>query len=160
LYNKYTNTTQLAPLTNKIQVIDPSRSKENGNAEDTETSIGFTLKIENEDYWKYFKRIQVYRLSYIKPGEQAEVSLIYDDELPKSENKDFILNDIGIEPLQTLTIEEFGAMSGLILVPQVVEQNQNYMFCGNVKDDTIIRDVKITPAENGIESVKADVTIS
>ena len=145
LYNKYANTTQLAPLTNKIQVIDGSRSKENGNAEDTETSLGFKLVIKKDDYWDYFKRIQVYRLSYIKPGEPAEVSLIYDDKLPGGVEDKLIINDVGIEPLQTLTIEEFAAMSGLILVPQVVEQNQNYMFCGNVKDDTIIRDVTVTP---------------
>ena len=143
LYNKYANTTQLAPLTNKIQVIDGSRSKENGNAEDTETSLGFKLIIKKDDkYWDYFQYIQVYRLSYIKQGEPAEVSLIYDDKRP---NGSLIVNDVGIEPLQTLTIEEFAAMSGLILVPQVVEQNQNYMFCGNVKDDTIIRDVTVTP---------------
>jgi hypothetical protein len=55
LYNKYANTTQLAPLTNKIQVIDGSRSKENGNAEDTETSLGFKLIIKEDDkYWNYF----------------------------------------------------------------------------------------------------------
>jgi len=118
LYNKYATTTQLAPLTNKIQVIDNSRSKETGNAENTETSLGFKLVIKKDKYWDYFNRIQVYRLSYIKPGEPAEVNLIYDDKLP---NGNLIINDVGIEPLQTLTIEEFAAMSGLILVPQVIE---------------------------------------
>jgi len=49
-YNKYGNTTQLAPLTNKIQVIDPSRTKEVGNAENTDTSIGFALKIDVTNY--------------------------------------------------------------------------------------------------------------
>lgn len=157
LYNKYANTTQLAPLTNKIQVIDGSRSKENGNAEDTETSLGFKLIIKEDDkYWNYFQYIQVYRLSYIKQGEPAEVSLIYDDKRP---NGSLIVNDVGIEPLQTLTIEEFAAMSGLILVPQVVEQNQNYMFCGNVKDDTIIRDVTVTP-RGGTDLVCAKINLA
>ena len=40
-YNKYGVCSKMAPLTNKIQVIDPSRSKEIGNAEDTQTTIGF-----------------------------------------------------------------------------------------------------------------------
>jgi hypothetical protein len=61
-YNKYGNTTQLAPLTNKIQVIDPSRAKEIGNAENTETSIGFTLAINIEGYTSSFTGLQVYRL--------------------------------------------------------------------------------------------------
>jgi len=34
-------------------------------------------------------------------------------------------------------------MSGIILIPKTIEQNQEYMFCANVKDDTIIRDSKI-----------------
>jgi hypothetical protein len=33
------------------------------------------------------------------------------------------LNDVGIEPLQELSIEEFSSLAGLLLVPQVIEQN-------------------------------------
>lgn len=143
-YNKYGNSTQLAPLTNKIQVIDPSRSKEIGNAENTETSLGFILSIDTTSYVGRFDRIQVYRLQYIKAGEDAEVSLIYDGELKNVEK--FVLNDVGIEPLQSLTIEEFSAMSGIITIPQVIEQNQEYMFCGNVQDNTIITDAYIPDA--------------
>lgn len=143
-YNKYTNTTQLSPLTNKIQVIDPSRSRENGNAEDTITSVGFTISIKLDNYDKYFQYIQVYRLSYIKPDQDAEVSLIYDGKIKSNGYGKFVLHDVGIEPLQTLTIEEFASLPGLILIPQTIAQNQDYMFCGNVKDDTILRDVEIS----------------
>lgn len=143
-YNKYGNTTQLAPLTNKIQVIDSSRSKEIGNAEDTETSIGFILSVDVKKYIGHYERLQVYRLQYIKPGEDAHVALIYDGEIKKPKiGKKFVLNDIGIDPIQELSIEEFSAMSGIILIPKTIEQNQEYMFCANVKDDTIIRDSKI-----------------
>lgn len=143
-YNKYGNTTQLAPLTNKIQVIDPSRTKETGNAENTETSIGFTLNIDITDYKKpNYERIQVFRLSYITPGQDAEVALIYDGEIKEVVTNTFELNDVGLDPLQKYSMEEFAAMSGLILIPQVIEQNQEYMFCSNVKDDTIIRDVEV-----------------
>jgi len=119
-YNKYGNSTQLAPLTNKIQVIDPSRSKEIGNAENTETSLGFILSIDTAEYNSKFDRIQVYRLQYIKAGEDAEVSMIYDGELKQTANK-FVFNDVGIDPIQSLTIEEFSALSGIIVIPQVIE---------------------------------------
>lgn len=161
LYNKYGNTTQLAPLTNKIQVIDPSRSKEIGNAENTETSIGFTLSIDLGD--TKFERIQVYRLSYIKPNADADVSLIYDGKVKKETNTNkFVLNDVGIEPLQELTMEEFSAMSGLILVPQCIEQNQEYLFCANVKDDTILMGAgpNIVDPEQEIPTVTTDVVLS
>lgn len=156
-YNKYGNTTQLAPLTNKIQVIDPSRSKESGNAENTETSVGLSLSIDMKGYRERYERLQVFRLSYITPGQDAEVSLIYDGET--KDNDTFTLNDIGIDPLQKLSIEEFAAMSGLILVPQVIEQNQEYMFCGNIQDDTIIKNVKLgTPGS--ITEISATVVLS
>lgn len=147
-YNKYGNTTQLAPLTNKIQVINQTKSKEIGCAEDTETSVGFQITIDTSGFVNTqdstknkFDRIQVYRLSYIKPQVDAKIDLIYDDVLPNSET--FLLNDANIDPLQELTIDEFSAMSGLIVIPKVIGQNQEYMFASNVEDDTIIRDITV-----------------
>jgi hypothetical protein len=32
-------------------------------------------------------------------------------------------------------------MSGMVIIPKVIEQNQQYMFASNVKDDTIIQNV-------------------
>lgn len=159
-YNKHGVTTQLAPLTNKIQVINSSRSKEIGNAEDTETSIGFRITINTEEAIDRYNRIQIYRLSYIKPGDPAEVSLIYDDKINPSTTIPFELNDVGIEPLQVLTMEEFAAMSGVILIPQVIEQNQEYMFCGNVQDDTIIKGFSVTKDEKNYDLIQANVSIA
>jgi hypothetical protein len=56
-YNKFGTTTQLAPLTNKIQVIDSNRAKETGNAQDTNTSVGFTLKIRNTNNYSAYNRL-------------------------------------------------------------------------------------------------------
>ena len=156
-YNKYGNTTQLAPLTNKIQVIDSSRSKETGNAENTETSVGLSLSINASGYRERYEKIQVYRLSYITPGHDAEVSLIYDGDI--KDNDTFVLHDIGIDPLQKLSMEEFAAMSGLILIPQTIEQNQEYMFCGNITDDTILKNVSLDTA-GSITEVTATVVLS
>lgn len=159
-YNKHGNTTQLAPLTNKIQVIDSSRDKEIGNAEGTETARGLEIKINVADYVGRFDRIQVYRLAYIAPREDSQISLIYDDKIKKNDNNDFVLDDVGVDPLQTLTIEEFAAMSGLIINPQVIQNNQEYMFCANVIDETIIKDVKIPELQEGdIQVVKTDVCL-
>lgn len=158
-YNKYGNTTQLAPLTNKIQVINPSRSKEIGNAENTETSIGFSLKINciNKYNTKY-DRLQVFRLQYVTPGADAEVYLIYDGKVKTETTDTFVLNDVGVDPLQQYSMEEFAAMSGIILVPQVIEQNQEYMFCGNVIDDTILQSEPIVTSTP--TTVEADVVLS
>ena len=157
-YNKYGNATQLAPLTNKIQIIDSSRDKEVGNAEGTETSKGLQITIPVSKYKDLFDRMQVFRLTYIKPNEDSEVSLIYDDEIKGNENKLFVLNDVGIEPLNILTIEEFSAMSGLILIPKHIENNQNYMFCANIQDDTIIKNLYIK--NTSLSAVYTEVILS
>ena len=159
-YNKYGNTTQLAPLTNKIQIIDSSRDKETGNAEGTETSKGLQLSIPTAKYIELFERMQVFRLTYTKPNENSEIALIYDDKIKADP---LIINDVGIDPLQTLTIEEFSAMSGLILVPKYIENNQNYMFCANVQDDTIIKDLTIDNVDNNntyLDAVYTNVNLA
>ena len=153
-YNKYGIATRLAPLTNKIQVIDSNRNKETGNAEDTTTSVGFSLQIKNtdKDEIKKFERMQIYRIQYIKENEDANVYLIYDGD------KQSQFNDVGIDPLQELTMEEFASLSGIQIIPDVIEYNQDYMFAANVKDDTIIKDVK---AEGGsISLINTDIKIS
>ena len=139
-YKKHGICSKLAPLTNKIQVINSNRNKEEGNAEDTTTSIGFKLQIRSNDNISLFDNVQIYRLSYIKPNQNAEVQLIYDGEFSEitNDNKSFTFIDNGKKSLQDLTLDEFSDLNGLQIIPKVIEQNQNYLFAGNIKDDTII----------------------
>ena len=134
LYKKHCSCSTLAPLTNKIQIIDSYRNKEEGNAEDTTTSIGLRLHIPSQSAIQ-FDKVQIYRLQYIKANDNAKVQLIYDGEY----YDDFYFNDIGKKSLQDLTIEEFSSLNGLQIVPGVIEQNQNYLFAANIKDKTIIQ---------------------
>lgn len=138
-YKKYGVSSKLAPITNKINVIDSNRNKEIGNAEDTLTSVGFKLKIEyTDEYSKVFDHIQIFRISYIKHGENAEINLIYDAKLSKDSNN-FELNDTGIQSLAKYTIDEFSALNGTTIYPEIIEQNQNYLFAGNISDDSQFR---------------------
>lgn len=155
-YKKHGICSKLAPLTNKIHIIDDLRNKEYGNAEDTQTSIGLQLQlIADAEQLTYIKKIfdyvQLYRLSYIKPGQNADVALIFDGKISNgwivdNENNvvnNWTINDDGIKSIQDLSIEEFSSLSGLTVIPTVIEQNQNYLFAANVKDETIINIDKI-----------------
>lgn len=142
LYKKYGVFSKLAPLTNKIQIIDRNRNKEEGCAQNTKTSIGLSLTIPNVrittmpvDY--VFDHVQVYRLMYKNVGENAEVHLIYDSFI--KENAPINIEDTEEESIQQLSIEEFSALGKQVLIPQNIEQNQNYLFEGNVKDDTLLK---------------------
>lgn len=137
-YKKHSICSKLAPLTNKIQVIDPNRNKETGNAEDTTTSIGFKLEIpEDEVLQNVFDRIQIFRLSYIKPHQNAEISIIFDGEI--NNNSNIIVIDDGLNNLQYISVQEFSSLTEMSIVPKIIEQNQNYMFASNVYDQTKIR---------------------
>lgn len=138
-YKKHGICSKLAPLTNKIQIIDDIRNKEIGNAENTQTSVGLQIKIVTDEKQlsyisKVFDHVQIYRLSYIKPGQNADVQLIFDGKYYDN----LIINDDGIKSIQDLSIEEFSSLSGLTIIPSIIEQNQNYLFAANIKDETII----------------------
>lgn len=136
LYKKHGTTTKLSPLSTKLQVIDSNRNKEIGNAENTRTSVGLQLDLTiTEDWGSYYDHIQIYRISYILSNALPEVYLIYDDKI---ENNTVQFVDKGDEELQRLSIDEFSAMSGEIIIPKSIEQNQGYLFAGNVKDRTVI----------------------
>lgn len=135
-YKKYGIVSSLSPLTNKIQVISKQRTKEIGNAENTETSTGFQLSIKsNELIKKTFDYVQVYRMQYITPGQNAKIYIIYDSTYDNNLNE-ITIDDTG-SFISEISIEEFTSMYGQVIVPQVIEENQNYMFASNIKDETV-----------------------
>ena len=135
-YKKYGVVSSLSPLTNKIQVISKQRTKEIGNAENTETSTGFQLSISTGEadsiIKKTFDYVQVYRMQYITPGQNAKIYIIYDSVYDN--NLDQITIDDTGSFISEISIEEFTSMYGQVIIPQVIEENQNYMFASNIND--------------------------
>lgn len=137
LYQKYGISSKLAPLTSKIQVIDNNRNKETGNAENTQTSIGFKLGINvTGEFAEVFDHIQLFRLSYIKQHESPEINLIYD---AKFDGTELEINDNGFTPLKQYSVDEFAALESQTVIPQSIEHNQGYMFAANIKDETVFQ---------------------
>lgn len=102
----------MAPITNRLQIIDSNRNKETGNAENTTTSIGLQLNIPETEYFqRVFDHIQVFRVSYVVATQTPEIALIYDAAIDQS-MPEFTLNDTGLKPLQEMSIDEFNALSG------------------------------------------------
>ena len=138
-YKKYGVTSKLAPLSRKFQVINPSRDTEIGCSEDSITSVGLQLQIDVNENISQFDRIQVYRIQYIKPNQNADIDLIYDGgfETHKGQKEWSIqIIDNGKKTLQTLTMQEFSQIHGQDIIPKLLEQNQGYLFAGNIKDTT------------------------
>lgn len=132
-------TSKLAPLTNKIHTINDSKHSETGCAESTNTNIGFLLNIPcNPGIATIFDRLQVYRLDYIKPHQNAEITLIYDGELIYKEGDKITISDTGYSNISSLTIEEFSSISGQDIIPKTIESNQGYLFASNITDKSSI----------------------
>lgn len=162
LYKKHGGRSMLSPLTNKIQVVSGDDQSKQGRAEDTVTSIGFKLKINIDSIFyeagtgkidtvgsalfnskDRYDSILLYRISYIKPNQNAEIDLIYDSlihttDVSSTEQNTIIINDSGLNSLQKLTVEEFSALYGQQFIPQVIEKNQEYLLAGNIKDKTVL----------------------
>lgn len=136
-YKKYGIKSKLAPLTHSLCVIDDYRNKEQGNAKGTISNIGFQLQISVEsEISNIFDSVQIYRLHYSNDFQNANVSMIYDGKFYDTDV--FIYNDVGNDAIEQLSIEQFAALDGLVIVPNSIQQNQGYMFAANITDNTIL----------------------
>lgn len=152
LYKKYGVCSKMSPLTHKIQVISNSRQTDVGNEEDTQSSIGFRLRIDiAHRHTQLYDKLQLYRVSYIKYGEEPKCELIWDAKFDKSKtigidrHIETYISDIGLKPLEEYTVDEFNQLSGLTVIPQLIDYNQQYMFAADITDETVIkiRDIEV-----------------
>lgn len=164
LYQKYGTFSKLAPLTNKIQIINNNRNTEEGNAEDTKTSMGLSLLITGNKL--IFDHIQVYRIQYVKAGQTPEINLIKDQKLQVQKNEEgepvlysIKIDDTGLDSLQQLSLDEFSALDGQDIIPTVIESNQGYLFGANIKDTTVF-DLNVDVSGININLVKTKVPFS
>lgn len=138
LYRKYGVSSTLSPLTHKMQIIDSDRNKEVGNAENTITSIGLELNVKlTSTQRKIFDHIQLFRLSYVKNEDNADINLIYEAEIPRDGK--VVIYDTGLDSLQHFTYEELSNITGKSIIPQTIEQNQGYIFGGCITDKSTLR---------------------
>lgn len=168
-YTRYAYTSKLSPFTNKIQVINDNRDVEQGNAENTQTTVGFNIFIKKPEI-DIFDHVQVFRISYIKYQETPDIYLIYDkpfDYTNSFEQNQFfdngyylIVHDDGSTTLQQYSIDEFSSLTSQTIIPQILESNQNYLFCGDIKDNTIIEEEHISGITTSISKAIGSVKIN
>lgn len=137
-YSQYAYVSKLAPLTNKIHIINDDRNQEQGNAENTLTNIGMNLIIPKPTVG-LFDRVQVFRISYIKHGQQPQIYLVCDKKIDET-NESVLITDTGTGELQEYSMEEFSALQTQSINPEVIQSGQGYLFAASVKDETVLSD--------------------
>ena len=126
--------TKLIPIVNQIQ-NNPNIGKQKvGLEKDYTSNSGVSLNISiDAKYQKQLDRILIYRIQYTENGQLPTVGVIYDGLYSEGEFK-FI--DSGQSVLQTLTLEEYNSLSGIHIIPRVIESKNDFLFAANIKEQT------------------------
>lgn len=126
--------TKLIPIVNQIQ-NNPNIGKQKvGLEKDYTSNSGVSLNISIDyKYQKQLDRILIYRIQYTENGQLPTVGVIYDG-LYSTEQFKFI--DVGQPILQTLTLEEYNSLSGIHIIPRVIESKNDFLFAANIKEQT------------------------
>lgn len=157
LYNKNGVSTDISPQTRLIPIVEAPNSAKgkdiNGYQQEEISTNGVKIKIKESDTMNYLNRIMIFRISYVQNGQLPTVEIIEDTRLSRLQNEDgyYYYTDKGSTNLDTLTLEEYNNLSGIHIIPKVVESKDDYMYAGNVKtisswtSDEDLSNIKITP---------------
>ena len=137
LYNKYKQASEMSPVTKLIPVHTGSvlfvdGKQIDGCEEGKPSGKGVQLKLkipENSSFDRYL----VYRIKYIENGQVPTVELISDSKIYNESQITFI--DSGQSALDTLTLEEFNSVTGIHIIPKIIESKEGWMFASNIKTD-------------------------
>lgn len=155
LYNKNGISTDMSIPTKLIPIVYSKEGSFNGDGKningadkDKHVGQGVRVKIHLDNELKNFNRIQLYRIKYVETGQEPEIDLIFDRNvgLGGDDVRDIYFVDSGNESLQHLTLEEFNGLSGIHIIPKVIESKYDYLFAANIKDtvqqlDEYLKDV-------------------
>lgn len=137
LYNKYGNQTEISPSTKLIPLHNGSTEISNsikGYEKDKNTNKGVKVKIKVESkYLTQFTNIILYRVMYIENGQLPTIEKIADERLSDYDNGTIYIYDTGQDALSKLTLEEYNSMTGIHIIPKVIETKNDYLFAANIK---------------------------
>lgn len=146
LYNTYGTATDISiptriiPLHNKAPEMTSFKNfkgVEQGKV--SNKGVEFSIKIETP----LFQKIKIYRITYVEAGQPPLIELILDTDI-WSENSIMTVQDTGYEALETLTVEEYNGMSGIHIIPKVIESKDDYMFAACIETAQTKLDEKLS----------------
>lgn len=142
LYNNNSMSSELSVPTRLIPIVysntgDYSDGKSiRGGDEDNDIGVGVSLTINIDDNIKFLDRILIYRIQYVENGQTPLIDLIADFKYNNEDDNIVIqFSDTGLESLQTLTVDEYNTLSGVHIVPKVIESMNDYMFAANIRSE-------------------------
>lgn len=140
LYTKHGAATDISPAC-KLIPIGNFKDKDTtnilqirGSKQDAQTNSGCKIKIniyKQKGVQQQLDQLRVYRITYQQNGQLPTIDIIYDGTYSNSE---FIFDDTGATSLDTISVEEYNSMSGVHIIPKVIENKNDFMFAANIKN--------------------------
>lgn len=140
LYDKHGIASEVSPACQFIPVVnwgDSNRTniiKAKGVRPGQKSNSGVKIKIRLDKSSEILDRIKVFRITNIENGQMPTIEVIYDFTYTLNEDGDFIFNDTGQESIDQISIEEYNSISGIHIIPQVIEAKDNILFAANIKE--------------------------
>lgn len=136
LYKKFGNGSEISPTTRLIPVIDnvqyATGNDINGVKQDDNSGSGIRIRIPKSDSNSQLDRIKIYRIHYVQNGQQPTIEIVYDSTY--TDNMIFV--DNGVNALSNITLEEYNSISGVHIIPKVIDSKNDYLFAANIKEYT------------------------
>lgn len=137
-YKKHGQCSEISPSTKLIPLIKSNTEyKSSGYLSEETTDKGVKIRINIPDgALNTFDKIKIYRISYIETGQLPTIECIYDENLPV-ENETYIeYSDKGAISQSVLSLEEYNSMTGIHIIPKIIESKDDYLFAANIKDES------------------------
>lgn len=137
LYDQNGSASPMSCITNTIQLVqneENSASKiTKGGSKGRHIGCGVKLqiKLEREENAAY-NHIEIYRIYYEEGGQLPKVGVIYNKKIPQLDTLDY--TDFGQGYLSEITVDEFNNISGIHIIPKVLESKNGRLFAANIKD--------------------------
>lgn len=138
LYNKNGISSEVSPTTKLIPIVNIGSQKDGksvkGYKYGAETGVGVKLEFKGLcEYQKYLDRMFIYRITYQQNGQLPTIERIYDKGITNS------FTDSGQVAMSTLTLEEYNSMSGVHIIPKIIESKNDRLFAADIK--TMVSDI-------------------
>lgn len=138
LYNKNGISTDVSVPTKLIPIVNKPTNANGksicGDDKDQNVGVGVKLRIHIPTNVQFMDRMILYRITYIENGQSPNIEAIYDDvTIPENEYVD--IADYGQTALSELTLEEYNSITGIHIIPKVIESKNDYLFAANIKEE-------------------------
>lgn len=137
LYDQNGSASPMSCITNTIQLVqneENSASKiTKGGSKGKYIGCGVKLQIKLEQQGNSaYNHIEIYRIYYEEGGQLPKVGVIYNKKIPQLNTIDY--TDFGQQYLSEITVDEFNNISGIHIIPKVLESKNGRLFAANIKD--------------------------